>query len=119
MSDGLIEDEFINRPDDDELAFLHYEKLFRAPLEKELAALQETERDSYWNSYNHFMQTYINSVFATVKALDLPILEYWTNHPAAATDENNFKQIKYDIDGTITQIKVRHAQVARKVSVRL
>jgi len=36
-----------------------------------------------------------------------------------ATDENNFKQIKYDIDGTITQIKVRHAQVARKVSVRL
>jgi hypothetical protein len=44
MSDGLIEDEFTNRPDD-ELAFLHYERLFRGPLEKELAALQEPEGD--------------------------------------------------------------------------
>jgi hypothetical protein len=119
MSDGLIGDEFTNRPDDDELAFLHYEKLFRAPLEKELAALQDPEGDGYWNSYNHFMQTYINSVIATVKALDLPLLEYWTNNPASANDEKNFKQIKFDIDGTITQIKVSHAQRVRKASVHL
>lgn len=119
MSDNLVEDEFTNRPDDDELAFLHYERLFRGPLEKELAALQDTEQDSYWNSYNHFMQTYINSVLATVTALDLPLLDYWTNNPASANDERNFRQIKFDIDGTITQIKVRHSQRVRKASVHL
>jgi len=119
MSDGLVEDEFTNRPDDDELAFLHYEKLFRIPLEKELLQLQEENRDGYWNSYNHFMQTYINNVLATVTALDLQILEYWINNPAAAHEDKNFKQIKYDIDATITKIKVRHAQVTRKASERL
>jgi hypothetical protein len=41
MSDGLVEDEFTNRPDDDELAFLHYEKLFRTPLENELRQLRK------------------------------------------------------------------------------
>jgi hypothetical protein len=119
MSDGLVEDEFTNRPDDDELAFLHYEKLFRTPLENELRQLQEENRDGYWNSYNHFMQTYINNVLATIAALDLQILEYWINNPAAAHEEKNFKQIKYDIDATITQIKVRHAQITKKASVRL
>ncbi|MGD0185555.1 MAG: hypothetical protein ABSC25_09930 [Roseiarcus sp.] len=119
MSDGLVEDDFTNRPDDDELAFVHYEKLFRTPLETALAGLKENEQDAYWDSYNHFKQTYINSVLATVKALDLQILEYWINNPAAANEHKNFKQIKYDIDGTITEIKVRHAQVVRKASVRL
>jgi len=61
MSDALIEEEFINRPADDELAFLHYERLYRVPLDKVLAELQENERDDYWNSYNHFMQTYTKS----------------------------------------------------------
>ncbi len=27
IADNLVEDEFTNRPDDDELAFLHYERL--------------------------------------------------------------------------------------------
>ena len=49
MSDHIVEDEFTNRPDDDDLAFLHYEKLFRAPLERALAALQEPEQSTYWN----------------------------------------------------------------------
>jgi hypothetical protein len=119
MSDGLIEDEFTNRPDDDDLAFLHYEKLFRGPLDKELAALQETEQDRYWNSYNHFMQSYINNVLATVSELQLDILDYWINNPSAATEETNFRQIKFDIDGAITKIKVRHAQRVRRGSVRL
>lgn len=119
MSDGLIEDEFTNRPDEDDLAFLHYEKLFRGPLEKELAALQESERDTYWNSYNHFMQTYINSVLATASELDLDILEYWINNLVSANDDKNFRQIKFDIDGAITKIKVRHAQRVRKASVHL
>jgi hypothetical protein len=119
MSDGLIEDEFINRPADDELAFLHYEKLYRAPLDKALSDLQDSEQDRYWNSYNHFMQTYINHVIATIKALDLPILEYWVNNPGAANDAKNFTQVKYDIDAEITGIKVRYAQVDRKSSVRL
>jgi hypothetical protein len=65
------------------------------------------------------MQTYINNVLATVTALDLQILEYWVDNPAAAHEDKNFKQIKYDIDAAITKIKVRHAQVTRKASVRL
>lgn len=119
MSDGLIEDEFTNRPDDDELAFLHYERLFRKPLEKELASLQENEQENYWNSYSHFMQTYINSVLATVSELEIDILGRWINDPSAANNESNFRQIKFDIDGAITKIKIRHAQRARKASVRL
>ena len=119
MVDGLIEDEFLNRPDDDELAFLHYEKIYRVPLDKALAELQENERDQYWNSYNHFMQTYINNVIATVEALDLNILQNWVNNPNAANDDKNFKQIRFDVDGVITQIKVRHAQLIRKSSVHL
>ena len=117
MSDGLVEDEFTNRPDDDELAFLHYEKLYRAPLDKALAELRSREGDDYWDSYNHFMQTYINQVISTVKALGLPLLEYWLNNLAAANDDKNFKQIRFDIDGAITEIKVRHAVVVRKASV--
>ena len=78
-----------------------------------------SERDRYWDSDNHFMQTYINSVIATVKALDPPLLEDLVNNPAAANEEKNFKQIKFDIDGTITQIKVSHAQRVRKTSVHL
>ena len=119
MSEHIVEDEFTNRPDDDDLAFLHYEKLFRGPLEKELAALREPEQNNYWDSYNHFMQTYINCVLATAKELDIGILEHWINSPSNAQDPENFKQIKYDIDATITQLKVRHAQVIRKASVRL
>jgi hypothetical protein len=119
MSDGLVEDVFINRPDDDELAFLQYEKLFRGPLDAALFKLQEEDRDRYWDSHNHFMQTYINQVIATVKALNLDALDYWVNNPASANDEKNFKQIKYDIDATVTGIKVRHAQLDRKTSVRL
>jgi hypothetical protein len=119
MSDGLIGVEFTNRPDDDELAFLHYEKLFRRPLDTELAHLQESEQDRYWNSYNHFVQTYINQVLAMVKALDLDILEYWVNSPSAANEEKNFKQIRYDIEAAIIGIQVSYTQRARKTSVRL
>lgn len=119
MSDDLVGDEFTNRPDDDELAFLHYEKMFRAPLDEAIAQLRENEKDVYWDSYNHFMQTYINSVLSTVKALDLGILQYWMSNPQISTNPEHFLQIRYDIDGVITEIKVRHAQRVRKSSVRL
>lgn len=119
MSDGLIEDAFTSRPEDDELAFVHFEKFFRASLDAELAKLQENERDAYWDAYNHFMQTYINSVIATVRALDVDILRYWLNNPNAAYDPENFRQIKFDIDAAITEIKVRHANIIRKASVKL
>ena len=98
MSEGLVEDEFTNRPEDDELAFLHYEKLFRAPLDKSILDLKEREGDAYWDSYHHFMQTYINSVLAMVIALDLPLLEFWINNQERANNVNNFKQIKFDIE---------------------
>ena len=116
---GLVEDEFINRPDDDELAFLHYEKLFRGPLDSALASIQEESQERYWDSSNHFMQTYINQVIATAEALGIDFLNHWVNSPAAANDPSNFKQIKFDIDAAITEIKVRHAQLDRKSSVRL
>jgi hypothetical protein len=119
MSDGLIGDEFSNRPDDDELAFLHYEKLFRGPRDEALAKLQEESRDGYWDASNHFTQTSINQFIATVKALNIDILEYWVNNPGAANDEKNFKQIQYDIEAAIIGIKVRHVQIDRKSSVRL
>ena len=41
------------------------------------------------------------------------------NNPNAANDSQQFKQIKFDIDAAITGIKVRHAEVVRKNSVRL
>jgi hypothetical protein len=119
MSDGLIEDGFTNRPDDDELAFVHFEKMFRVSLDAELGKLQENEKDEYWDSYNHFMQTYINSVLASVRALDIDILRDWINNPNRACDPDNFRQIKFDIDSTITEIKVRHASIIRKASVRI
>ena len=119
MFDGLVEDEFASRPDDDELAFLHFEKIFRKSLDKALSQLRAGNHDEYWDSYNHFMQTYINHVLATAKALNLVLLEYWVNNPNAANESRHFNQIKYDIDAAITGIKVRHAQVVRKNSVRL
>jgi hypothetical protein len=119
MSDNLIEDEFLNRPDDPELAFLHFERIFRKPLDAQLAELTAREGDAYWDSYNHFMQTYINSVLATVQALDLEILVRWVNNPSEANNDKNFKQMKFDIDAAITLIKVRHAQISRKASVHL
>ena len=51
--------EFTNRPEHDELAFLHYERSFRAPLEA-LAELQARNHDEYGTRITHFMQTYIN-----------------------------------------------------------
>lgn len=119
MSDDLVEDEFTNRPEDDELAFLHYERLFRRPLDEALAKLQDESRDGYWDSYNHFMQTYINHVLNMTKALNLDILDYWANDRRAASDSQNFQHIKYDIDGAIISIKVRHAQVIKRNSVHL
>jgi len=119
MSDGLVEDEFTNRPDDDELAFLQYEKLFRRSLDEALTKLQSESQDGYWDSHSHFMRTYINQVIATVQALSIELLEYWVNNPSQANDSKNFQQIKYDIDATITGIKVRHAQIVRKNTVRL
>jgi hypothetical protein len=119
MSDDLVGEEFTNRPEDDELAFLYYEKLYREPLEEALAELKENERDAYWDSYNHFMQTYVNSVVATVKALDLDILRRWVQNPAEANEPKNFRQIKYDIDSEITGIKIRYAQTTRRSSVQL
>jgi hypothetical protein len=119
MSSDLVEDVFANRPENDELAFLQYEKLFRDPLEAALANLQEETRDGYWDSYNHFMQTYINQVIAAVKALEIDILERWVNDPSAANEPANFRQIKYDIDAAITGIKIRYAQIDRKSSIQL
>jgi hypothetical protein len=119
MFDGLVEDEFTSRPEDDELAFLHFEKMFRKSLDKALSQLRAGNHDEYWDFYNHFMQTYINQVLATVKALNSDLLEYWVNNPIAANDSEHFNQIKFDIDAAITGIKVRHAEVVRKNSVRL
>jgi hypothetical protein len=119
MTDDLIEDEFANRPEDDDLAFVYYEKFFRKTLDKELAAIESNSTESYNDSYSHFMQTYINNILATLKALNLPLLEYWIENPSAANDQNNFRQIKFDIDATATQIKIQHAQINRKISVRL
>ena len=119
MSDGLLGDEYVNRPDDDELAFVFYEKMFRGPLEKAVADIEAENNRTYYSAYNHFMQTYITKVIATIKALDLPILEYWVNNPSAANDEINFRQVRFDIDSELTQIKIRHAQLIRKGSVRL
>jgi hypothetical protein len=119
MFDGLVEDEFTSRPEDDELAFLHFEKMFRKSLDKALSQLRTGNHDEYWDSYNQFMQTYINQVLATVKALNSDLLEYWVNNPIAANDSKHFNQIKFDIDAAITGIKVRHAEVVRKNSVRL
>jgi hypothetical protein len=119
MFDGLVEDEFTSRPEDDELAFLYYEKIFRKSLDEALSQLRTDNQDEYWDSYNHFMQTYINHVIAVVKALNSELLEYWVNNPNSANESHNFTQIKYDIDAAITLIKVRHAEVVRKNSVRL
>jgi hypothetical protein len=117
--DSLIEDEFMNRPDDDELAFVYYEKIFRIQLDAQLEKLEEKEHDRYWTAYNHFMQTYINNVLSSVSALGLEVLSQWTERPFDASSSENFRSIKYDIDGTVVGIKVRHAQMARKASVRL
>jgi hypothetical protein len=119
MFDDLVEDEFANRPENDELAFLHFEKIFRKSLDEALSQLRRNSGDEYWDSYNHFMQTYINYVLATAKELNLVSLEYWVNNPNAANDSQHFNQIKFDIDAAITGIKVRHAEVVRKYSVRL
>ncbi|GAN78082.1 hypothetical protein [Acidisphaera rubrifaciens] len=119
MLDELIEEEFRNRPADDSLAFLHFEKIYRAKLDAELNQLNSNNEDSYYNVYNHFMQTYINQVIATARALELDILEYWMNNPAAANNTKNFVQIKFDIDAAITTIKVRYSTADRRVSVRL
>jgi hypothetical protein len=117
MSDDLIEDVYVNRPEDDDLAFVYYERFFSQAFDK---ALREIESDeSYNNSYNHYMQTYINQVLATVRALNIQILKYWIESPATASDERNFRQIKFDIDAAITEIKIQHAQISRKYSVRL
>ncbi|WP_157063875.1 hypothetical protein [Methylobacterium tarhaniae] len=117
--DHLVEDEFMDRPDDDELAFLHYEKIFRARLDQQLEKLSEEDQNRYWTAYNHFMQTYINGVLSSVTALDLEILLQWINSPYEASNPENFQKIKYDIDSAIVLIKVRHAQSSRKSSVRL
>src|SRR5260221_1642427 len=101
MSDDLIGDEFANRPDDDDLAFVYYERIFRKILDKELATIEANSSDTYNDSYNHFMQTYINNVLATLKALNLPLLGYWLENPAVANDDKNFRQIKFDIDAAI------------------
>ena len=93
MTDDLIEDEFANRPEDDDLAFVYYEKFFRKTLDKELAAIEANSTESYNDSYSHFMQTYINNVLATLKALNIPLLEYWIENPSAANDQKNFREL--------------------------
>jgi hypothetical protein len=65
------------------------------------------------------MQTYINNVLATASELNVDILQYWINNPSESNESSNFRQIKFDIDGAITRIKIRHAQLIRKTSVRL
>lgn len=113
MADDLLGDAFSTRPDNDELAFVYFENMFREQLD---ATVKDLENES---AYNHYMQTYINSVIATIKALELPYLEYWINNPADANQKGNFQQIKFDIASDIIQIKIRHAQIKRKTSVRL
>ena len=119
MTDKLIEDDFNNRPENDELAFLYYEKKFRVSLDKAIAELSDDDRHSSFLSYNHFKQTYINHILATINALDIPLLGRWTNNPQDANENANFSQIMFDIDAAVTMIKVRHAQYTRKASVGL
>jgi len=119
MSDDLIEDDFTNRPDNDDQAFHYYEKRFRAELDAAMQALQKKSSVDYWDSYNYFMQTYVNRVLAVVDALDLDVLEHWVNNPTQANDQNNFQQIKFDIDAVCIKLKVRYAQRVRKSSVHL
>ena len=112
MSDEIL-GEFLERPDDDELAFVHYEQQFRRQMEN---AVKDSEESSV---YNHFVQSYINHVLAVARALDLQILNNWLHQPQQAGLQQNFRQVRFDIDGTVTEIKVRHAIMHRKLSVRL
>lgn len=119
MSDSLIEDEFINRPEDDELAFLHYEKIFRNKLDQHLENLADSDSGRYQNSYNHFVQTYLNNVLSAVSALEVDVLRMWVNNPNDATNPEYFQRVQYDIDSAVVLIKVRHALASRKASIKL
>jgi hypothetical protein len=46
-------------------------------------------------------------------------IDYRKSYVAIRTFAGTNPQIKFDIDGAVTQIKVRHAQISRKGSVRL
>ncbi len=119
MFDDLLGDEFASRPENDELAFLYYERIFCGQLDAAVAGLEDRDARYSRETYNHFRQTYLNHVIAVVKALNLDILEEWVSDSAAASNSTNFDQIKFDIDAAVTGIKVRHAQIIRQNSVGL
>ncbi len=112
MSNSLL-DEYLERPDDDELAFVHFEAKFRAQRDR---ALRETEERG---DSEHFVRSYINHILATVRALELALLERWVNNPKEAGRSENYREIQYDIDGTVVEIKVRHSILARKTSIKI
>lgn len=119
MSDGPTEDEFTNRPDNDEVAFLKYEKEFRQSLDRSVALPAKDTQKMYWNSADYFLQVYINNVLAAASELNIEELEYWIENRVETRKSSNFLDIKLDIDDAVNKIKIRNTPKAHTSSIHL
>ncbi len=113
----MITDEEIDRlpEDDQELAFVEFEKIMRLRVhEKE----DELANEQYGNPDSYRLE-YINKVLAAARVYNIEVLGNWEVPKVSGNIEDSYRQLLSDVDHFTTQIRLRHRSRIRDNSVGL
>jgi hypothetical protein len=113
MTGMITEDELLNLPEDPELAFVHFERLARARLDKALSnAHPEANTERYELDY-------MSNVLGAAKAYDIESLTAWM---LPHVNENDVwvtcRQFRADAEHVAIQLHIKHTRQLRQFSVK-
>ena len=109
----INDEEYVDLPEDKELAFLHLEKEFRTKLEENL------EHSENNNSYVYYYREYVSMVMAAATELDI---DYFDGTDWSITDRNSwddYKSFALAVAQYRTQVRIRHSRRTKGYSVAL
>lgn len=119
----LKDDDYIDLPEDEELAFLQIEKECRALLDKRI------DEGSEISPFLEYYQEYINSTLAGARGLQIDYFSKWET-PAFKTGSKNLSTIRDQVYDTYRafslavaeytmQVRIRHSRRAKRYSVAI
>jgi hypothetical protein len=109
----ISDEDYLDLPEDSELAFLKMEREARALLDKRLENADQS------SPFHEFYQEYINSTLAAAHGLGLDCLSHWRTPDVGRENYEEYRAFCLEIERFRTQIRIRHSQYAKKYSVAM
>lgn len=119
----ISDEELAQLPEDPELAFVEFERILRAQVDRvelqELKLEEEGVPVPYIASAASCKREYINKVSAAAMAFGISALEKWGTPSAQDDIENIFLNFASEVDHFTTRVRIRNASRNRQNSVSL